>query len=113
MLRKQLENALRGIQNLENCFVAYEPVWAIGTGMTADMNQIEEAHSIITEVISEKIKITNHLYILYGGSVNSDNAADIIAIKNVDGFLIGGASLDARSFASIIDIVKKNREKIQ
>ena len=113
VLRKQLENALRGIQNLENCFVAYEPVWAIGTGMTADMNQIEEAHSIITEVISEKIKITNHLYILYGGSVNSDNAADIIAIKNVDGFLIGGASLDARSFALIIDIVKKNREKIQ
>ena len=113
MLRSQLEKALIGIQNLENCFVAYEPVWAIGTGMTADMKQIEEAHSIITKIITEKIKITNQLYILYGGSVNSDNASDIIAIKNVDGFLIGGASLDAGSFASIIDIVEKNREKIQ
>ena len=113
VLRRQLEKALIGIQNLENCFIAYEPVWAIGTGMTADMKQVEEAHSIITKIITEKIKITNHLYILYGGSVNSDNASDIIAIKNVDGFLIGGASLSAGSFASIINIVEKNREKIQ
>jgi len=113
VLRNQLDNALIGIRNLENCFVAYEPVWAIGTGMTANMNQIEEAHLMITKIIREKIKITNHLYILYGGSVNSGNAADIIAVKNVDGFLIGGASLDAGSFASIIDIVEKNREKIQ
>jgi len=111
VLFQQLTNALVSVDELDDFIIAYEPVWAIGTGVNANVTQIENAHKTIKEIINQKINITNDMHILYGGSVNSNNAEDLISIPGVDGFLIGGASLDANSFASIVNIVEKNQEK--
>ena len=111
VLFQQLTNALVSVEDLDDFIIAYEPVWAIGTGVNANVTQIENAHKTIKEIINQKINITNDMHILYGGSVNSNNAEDLISIPGVDGFLIGGASLDANSFASIVNIVEKNQEK--
>ena len=111
VLFQQLTNALVSVEELDDFIIAYEPVWAIGTGVNANVTQIENAHKTIKEIINQKINITNDMHILYGGSVNSNNAEDLISIPGVDGFLIGGASLDANSFASIVNIVEKNQEK--
>jgi triosephosphate isomerase len=76
--------------------VAYEPVWAIGTGLTPDAADIVAMHGFIRERTGHSVRI------LYGGSVKSDNAAEILRVKNVDGALVGGASLDADEFSAII-----------
>ncbi|MCI4399027.1 MAG: triose-phosphate isomerase [Campylobacteraceae bacterium] len=88
---KQLENIDVGYQNL---VIAYEPVWAIGTGLTASVEDIEEVHKAIRERVETPI--------LYGGSVNASNAADILNSSFVDGVLVGGASLVAEEFYKII-----------
>jgi len=88
---KQLENIDVGYQNL---VIAYEPVWAIGTGLTASVEDIEEVHKAIRERVETPI--------LYGGSVNASNAADILNSSFVDGVLVGGASLVAEDFYKII-----------
>ena len=111
VLFQQLTNAFVSVEDLDDFIIAYEPVWAIGTGVNANVTQIENAHKTIKEIINQNINITNDMHILYGGSVNSNNAEDLISIPGVDGFLIGGASLDANSFASIVNIVEKNQEK--
>jgi len=110
ILENQLEKGLSSIEKINNCIIAYEPVWAIGTGLTATNDQVETAHEVIRNFIRKKFKNSNHIHILYGGSVNSDNAKSLIQTKGVDGFLIGGASLDAESFASIINIVEEVQE---
>ena len=83
--------------------VAYEPVWAIGTGKTATPQQAEEVHKFIRTLVSEKYgeDIAEQLRILYGGSCNAKNAADLFAQADIDGGLIGGASLKAEDFVSI------------
>jgi triosephosphate isomerase len=83
--------------------IAYEPVWAIGTGKTASVNQAEEMHAAIRSWIAEKydISIANKISILYGGSCNASNAKELFACPNVDGGLIGGAALQAESFNTI------------
>ncbi len=88
----------------ENFVVAYEPVWAIGTGRTADGSQIREAHAFIRAECRNILGTgpADELAILYGGSVNPGNAAEIFAIENVDGGLVGGASLKGDDFAAII-----------
>ena len=96
---------MKNISNISNVIIAYEPVWAIGTGDTASAKQIEAAHSFIRKTINDNYDKRNDIHILYGGSVNSTNAKELIQIDGVDGFLIGGASLDANSFASIIKTV--------
>ena len=110
ILENQLEKGLSSIEKINKCVIAYEPVWAIGTGLTATNDQVETAHEVIRDFIRKKFKNSNHIHILYGGSVNSDNAKSLIKTKGVDGFLIGGASLDAESFASIINIVEEVQE---
>jgi len=110
VLKKQICDGLNNIESLSSIIIAYEPVWAIGTGLTADAEQIEKAHSHIVNVVSELYKKIN-VRVLYGGSVNSNNADQLIKIPKVDGFLIGGASLDVESFSSIIQIVEDNEEK--
>ena len=110
ILENQLEKGLSSIEKINKCVIAYEPVWAIGTGLTATNDQVETAHEVIRDFIRKKFKNSNHIHILYGGSVNSDNAKSLIQTKGVDGFLIGGASLDAESFASIINIVEEVQE---
>lgn len=84
--------------------IAYEPIWAIGTGVTASSDQAEEIHKFIREIIAQKYgdEIANNTLILYGGSCNPTNARDIFSKDNIDGGLIGGASLNAESFVEII-----------
>jgi triosephosphate isomerase (TIM) len=96
VLSKQLDESLPASVNPENTIVAYEPIWAIGTGKSANEKQIEEIHTFIASKLKNKV--------LYGGSVNSKNAREILATNNVSGLLIGGASLDAQEFNKIINI---------
>ncbi|MDP4636807.1 MAG: triose-phosphate isomerase [Crocinitomicaceae bacterium] len=104
-VRKQLDESLFHLSNTEivNCSIAYEPVWAIGTGKTASSAQAEEMHAAIRTWIKEKYseEISNAISILYGGSCNPTNAKELFACPNVDGGLIGGASLEAESFINI------------
>ena len=81
------------LEHDENLVVAYEPVWAIGTGKTATPEMAHEAHELIKSVLDVPV--------LYGGSVKPDNAAELLAKARVDGALVGGASLDVDSFAAI------------
>ena len=84
--------------------IAYEPIWAIGTGVTASSDQAEEIHKFIREIIAKKYgdELANNISILYGGSCKPTNARDIFSKDNIDGGLIGGASLNAESFVEII-----------
>ena len=82
--------------------VAYEPVWAIGTGKVAGPKEILEAHAMVRRLLCEKQGMSRELRILYGGSVKPDNASEIIGLDNVDGVLVGGASLQAESFSRIV-----------
>ena len=91
-----------GGQGFENAVVAYEPVWAIGTGRTASKEQAQEVHAFIRgEVAKVDARIADSLPILYGGSVKPDNAAELFAQPDVDGGLVGGASLVATDFLAI------------
>jgi len=84
--------------------IAYEPIWAIGTGVTASSDQAEEIHKFIREIIAQKYgrELANNISILYGGSCKPTNAREIFSKDNIDGGLIGGASLNAESFVEII-----------
>ncbi len=93
---------LAGVAAFDNMIVAYEPVWAIGTGKTASPEQAQEVHLMIREKIAGLDKaIGDSLRIVYGGSVKPDNAATLFGQKDIDGGLIGGAALDAVSFVAI------------
>ena len=107
-LENQIKKGLEGVESLNGCIIAYEPIWAIGTGETANKDQIFQTHNFINSVLKKLFPESNNCYILYGGSVNTENAKDLIQIIGVDGFLIGGASLDKDSFVSIINHVEKN-----
>ena len=87
--------------------LAYEPVWAIGTGQTATPDQVEETHCFIYEQLSENFgaETASSVPILYGGSVNSSNVVSLGSAKHVSGFLIGGASLEATDFSDIIRLL--------
>tara|TARA_Y100001936_G_C16056431_1_gene661341 strand:+ start:989 stop:1750 length:762 start_codon:yes stop_codon:yes gene_type:complete len=110
IIEQQLFIGLAGIegQDLQNISIAYEPVWAIGTGKNATANQIEEVHIFIRKIITDKLfnKEIKPLTILYGGSVTPQNCKDILAHKDVDGALVGAASLNIDSFCAIINSAK-------
>jgi triosephosphate isomerase len=92
-------------EDFSRCIIAYEPVWAIGTGKTATPQQAEEVHAFIRSN-AEKIyskHIADNLIILYGGSVKPENAASLLSEKDIDGALVGGASLSAEKFVKIIE----------
>jgi len=94
---------LSGVHSLGGGVIAYEPVWAIGTGHTATPEQTQDVHAFIRQrVAKEDAKIAAGLRILYGGSVKAGNARDIFAMPDVDGGLIGGASLKAEEFLAIV-----------
>ena len=105
VLNRQLNKAFEEIDVLSanKIIVAYEPVWAIGTGVSADENQVLEAHALIKQTLVSIF--SENIPILYGGSVNASNAFELINLNNVDGFLIGGASLKSESFCQIIENV--------
>ncbi|MCX7858092.1 MAG: triose-phosphate isomerase [Deltaproteobacteria bacterium] len=100
----QIKKALKGIEFSEKLVIAYEPVWAIGTGKNATPQQAQEVHKFIRDVLrsiyGEK---GGNLLILYGGSVTPDNIGDLISMEDVDGVLVGGASLKSDSFIAIIE----------
>jgi len=104
-LRHQLQEDLSRVptERLGEVVIAYEPIWAIGTGIVATPDQAQEAVSFARALVAgrsrEQSKLTR---VLYGGSVKPDNAAELLALPDVDGALVGGASLDAESFASIV-----------
>ncbi len=104
VLRHQLEAVFQaaGEGGLAQSVIAYEPVWAIGTGETATPEQAQAMHAFIRELVRERDAATaDKLRILYGGSMKAKNAAELLACEDVDGGLIGGASLDAEGFAAI------------
>jgi triosephosphate isomerase (TIM) len=105
VLEHQLERALKNMKEIDDIIIAYEPVWAIGTGLTADENQIKLAHLKIKEILLGLYPKSQDIPVLYGGSVKSKNAKNLIKVPGVSGFLIGGASLDVNSFISIINNV--------
>lgn len=91
-----------GIDAFRKSVIAYEPVWAIGTGLTATPAMADEVHAFIRAYLSkENLEVGESMRILYGGSVKADNAKDLFAMPNVDGGLVGGASLQAQSFLEI------------
>ena len=91
-------------KEFEKVVIAYEPIWAIGTGVTASSDQAEEIHQFVRNVIAEKYNenIAENTSILYGGSCNPTNSKELFSKKNIDGGLIGGASLNAENFTRII-----------
>jgi triosephosphate isomerase (TIM) len=106
VLRRQCVRAFHAIsaKKAAKLVVAYEPVWAIGTGKTATPELASEAHSVIRREAAEVFgeEFAAQMRILYGGSVKPDNAAELMAQEEIDGALVGGASLDAKSFAGIV-----------
>ena len=107
VLRKQLEKDLEGLSadRIPYIQIAYEPIWAIGTGVSASTEEITETHRYLKAVLSELTG--SDIPLLYGGSVNEKNAADIGSCPGVDGFLIGGASLKPEKFRKIIEVSKR------
>ncbi len=107
VLKTQLDGGLQDIDAsaMQNIIIAYEPVWAIGTGRNATPEQAQEAHQFIRSTLAEKFgrPIADELRIQYGGSVKPENAEALLSQPDVDGALVGGASLKADSFAKIIE----------
>ena len=113
VLRRQIEAGLKGVtgDHLSEIVLAYEPVWAIGTGRTATPAQAEEAHAFIRSVLAEVFdqNVADRIRIQYGGSVKPENTEELMRRPDIDGALVGGASLDPRSFAEIIRKAEKAR----
>lgn len=103
------KGASRFTSNNNQLVIAYEPVWAIGTGLTATPQQAEETHQIIRKFLSERLgaEAANNMQVLYGGSVNADNAQALMSCPNIDGVLVGGASLKPDGFLGIIQAAGK------
>lgn len=104
VIASQLEAVLDGpgIDAIASAVIAYEPVWAIGTGRTASPEQAQEVHQYIRNILAERnVDIAGNVQILYGGSVKGDNAAGLFSMPDIDGGLIGGASLKAAEFLAI------------
>jgi triosephosphate isomerase len=106
VLERQLEADLAAVDSihLAKVVIAYEPIWAIGTGRTATPEQAQEACAFIRDVVRERGAEADRLRILYGGSVKPANAAELMAQPDIDGALVGGASLDPDDFAAIVEV---------
>ena len=107
IVKNQLDNTVMKVDknSWKKIILAYEPVWAIGTGETASAEQAQEMHEYVRKCISESFgkEISNNVSILYGGSVKPNNASEIFSKKDVDGGLIGGAALNASDFSKIVE----------
>jgi triosephosphate isomerase len=106
VVTRQVKEGLAGlsVEKLQAVTIAYEPVWAIGTGLTATPEQAQEVHDFIRKLLGQMYdeEIAEEIRILYGGSVKPNNAADLMSQKDIDGSLVGGASLKADDFLAII-----------
>lgn len=102
-VREELLNSLDGVKNIEKVTIAYEPIWAIGTGKTCSSEDAEKMCREIRNIIDEKYgEVSQKIRILYGGSVKPSNVGEILSKENIDGVLVGGASLKASDFIEII-----------
>lgn len=102
-VREELLNSLDGVKNIEKVTIAYEPIWAIGTGKTCSSEDAEKMCREIRNIIDEKYgEVSQKIRILYGGSVKPSNAGEILSKENIDGVLVGGASLKVNDFIEII-----------
>lgn len=101
------EDDMQFVNNATDIVIAYEPVWAIGTGVTATKEQAEEVHLFIRKFITDRFgkSFADNIAIIYGGSVNEKNATELLSMPNVDGALVGGASLNASQFKNIVNAV--------
>jgi len=110
VIEKQIREGLSGLtlEQASSVVIAYEPVWAIGTGKTASPDQAQEIHHFIRKIYEQMYSkdISNKLRILYGGSVNSKNVSDLMKKPDIDGGLVGGASLEVESFTKLIRYFK-------
>jgi len=110
VLETQVRQGLAGVsaKQMDKVVIAYEPVWAIGTGKTATKEQAQEAHAFIRELIAKMFEknVAEQMRILYGGSVKPTNVDELMAQPDIDGALVGGAALDAESFGRIINYQK-------
>ncbi|MDZ4736400.1 MAG: triose-phosphate isomerase [Rhodospirillaceae bacterium] len=106
VVSRQLEGSLPEGTTAENSVIAYEPVWAIGTGRVPAAADVGEMHGHMRRLVAKRLVDGADLRLLYGGSVKADNAAELLAIADVDGALVGGASLDARAFTGIAAAVR-------
>jgi triosephosphate isomerase len=105
-LRHQVQEDLARVETdrLGDVVIAYEPIWAIGTGRVATPEQAQEAIAFVRALVADRSpEQAQRTRVLYGGSVKPDNAGELLALPDVDGALVGGASLDAESFAAIVD----------
>ena len=109
VLEKQIIEALHGIAELNSLIIAYEPVWAIGSGKIPNPEEINSVHEMIKDVVQSRFPKIGLESILYGGSVNSKNASLLFEQKHIDGALIGGASLIGKEFALIANVFNKLR----
>jgi triosephosphate isomerase len=108
-LRHQVQEGLEKVatERLPEVVIAYEPIWAIGTGLTATPEQAQEAVAFVRALVEDRDKAAGQaVRVLYGGSLKPDNAAELLALPDVDGALVGGASLDPGSFAAIVDAAR-------
>lgn len=115
IIQEQLQSVidLTGIESFNQVIIAYEPVWAIGTGKTATPEQAQEVHAFIRQLIKKQSNtLGNALRILYGGSVKADNAEGLFAMPDIDGGLVGGASLDAKSFLAICKAAEQRKVEV-
>ena len=107
VVQAQIEGSLEGVstEQMANVVIAYEPVWAIGTGKTASPEQAQEVHADLRTLLASRYnqELADEVRILYGGSVKPANAAELMSCPDIDGALVGGASLKADSFAGIIE----------
>ena len=102
-VKDELLKSLAGVENIENITIAYEPIWAIGTGKTCSAEDAEKMCREIRQIINKNYgEISKDIRILYGGSVKPSNAKEILSQENIDGVLVGGASLDVEGFIEII-----------
>ncbi len=111
VVKRQIQEGLNGVskQTSEHLVIAYEPVWAIGTGKTATPEMAQEVHGQIRELLAQQFgnSAASRIRILYGGSMKPGNAADLLEQPDIDGGLIGGASLQARSFVELVEIARE------
>lgn len=106
----QVKKALYGINSVDNIVIAYEPVWAIGTGKNATPIEAEEVHGFIRNILGDMYgHVCKTVRILYGGSVTGDNISDLMEMADIDGALVGGASLKGEGFVGIIKKVSEKR----